>query len=72
MGFPINIGQFLLHGLLIELVAQPVDLLLELPELSAPRKVCLRQLRASHRVFVKGMYTEDEDVKEGEDAEPLR
>jgi hypothetical protein len=30
------------------------------------------RMRASRRVFVKGMYTEDEDVKEGKDAEPLR
>jgi hypothetical protein len=30
------------------------------------------RMRASHEVFVKGVYTEDVDVKEGKDAEPLR
>jgi hypothetical protein len=64
--------QLALRLVLIELVAQPVNLLLELPKPSAPRKVRLRQLQSFHRVFVKGMYTEDEDVKEGEDTEPLR
>jgi hypothetical protein len=29
-------------------------------------------MRESCRVFVKGIYTEDEDVKEGEDAEPIK
>jgi hypothetical protein len=32
------------------------------------RSVIVLRMRASRRVFVKGMYTEDEDVKEGEDA----
>ena len=36
------------------------------------RSVMVLRMRASHRVFVNGMYTDDVDVKEGEDAEPLR
>lgn len=36
------------------------------------RSVIVLRMRASRKVFVKGMYIEDVDVKEGEDAEPLR
>jgi hypothetical protein len=36
------------------------------------RSVIVLRMRESCRVFVKGMYTEDEDVKEGKDAEPIK
>ena len=39
-------AQLALRLVLIELVAQPINLLLELPEPSAPHKVCLHRLRA--------------------------
>ena len=36
------------------------------------RSVMVLSMCASRKVFVKGMYIEDIDVREGEDAEPLR
>jgi hypothetical protein len=36
------------------------------------RSVMALRMQASHKVFAKGVYIEDVDVKEGEDAEPLR